>query len=65
MRLMYRSASGGAGPLTYTWGFGDGPATATGPSVTHIYPLAGSYNASVTVSDGTTFSASRAPLRHQ
>ena len=37
--------------LTYTWNFGDG-STGTGASPTHVYPSAGSFNVSVTVSDG-------------
>lgn len=46
--------TGGAGPLTYTWSFGDGPASATGPSVAHTYTLPGTFNATVTVGDGST-----------
>lgn len=37
--------------LTVTWSFGDGQ-SATGASVTHTYSAAGSYNWSVSVSDG-------------
>lgn len=40
-----------ADPLTYTWNFGDG-SSGTGQSVTHVYNTAGSFQASVTVSDG-------------
>lgn len=38
--------------LTYTWDFGDG-STATGATVEHAYDTAGSYQAVVTVYDGT------------
>jgi hypothetical protein len=39
-------------PLTYAWDFGDGT-TGTGNPTTHVYPAAGTFNAIVTVSDGT------------
>ena len=48
------SVTGGSGPLTFTWSFGDGPASATGPSVAHTYTLPGTFNATVTVGDGST-----------
>jgi hypothetical protein len=38
----------GAGPLSYTWTFGDG-ATASGVSVTHTYATAGAYPLTLTV----------------
>lgn len=38
-------------PLTYSWDFGDG-SSGTGISPSHTYTSAGSYTASVTVSDG-------------
>jgi hypothetical protein len=37
--------------LTYTWAFGDG-STGSGASASHVYLSAGSYSASVEVSDG-------------
>ena len=37
--------------LTTTWNFGDG-ATGTGPTVTHAFATAGTYKATVTISDG-------------
>jgi hypothetical protein len=37
--------------LTYAWDFGDG-STGTGASATHIYNTAGTFNATVRVSDG-------------
>lgn len=43
--------AGGSGPYTYAWTFGDGD-QATGENVTHIYTLAGTYDANVTVTDG-------------
>jgi PKD repeat protein len=41
-------------PLTYSWNFGDGSSTAFGPtaSVVHEYGQAGTYVATLTVSDG-------------
>jgi len=47
-------------PLTFTWDLGDGT-TASGPDVSHAYAKAGTYTATVTVSDGrASVSASRA-----
>ena len=46
-----------AAPLTYTWTFGDGQ-TAGGASVAHTYASAGSYTASLAVSDGTSTTTS-------
>ena len=46
------------GSVTYTswdWDFGDGT-TGTGESVNHIYPDAGTYDVTLTVSDATTSS---------
>ncbi len=46
------SASVAAGTnVTYTWSLGDGT-TATGPTVHHLYPAAGSYTAVVTAANG-------------
>ena len=38
--------------LSYSWNFGDGTPAASGVSVTHTYNNAGSYTATLTVSDG-------------
>jgi PKD repeat protein len=38
-------------PLTYAWNFGDG-ATSAGPTPSHAYGAAGTYNVSLTVTDG-------------
>src|SRR5262245_36855794 len=46
-------------PLTYNWAFGDGEA-GSGASVTHVYRSAGTYNATVTVTDGKGGSATAA-----
>jgi len=43
-------------PLTYSWSFGDG-ATATGASVTHIFDQPGTFDVTVTVSDGALTAA--------
>jgi PKD repeat protein len=37
--------------LTYSWDFGDGT-SGTGAKPTHLYPVAGTYNVGLTVSDG-------------
>lgn len=50
------SASGSSDPdgdaITYAWNFGDG-VTASGINKSHTFTTAGSYNATLTVSDGT------------
>jgi hypothetical protein len=43
-------------PLTYAWNFGDGT-NGTGAAASHTYSIAGTYTASVTVSDGKGGSA--------
>jgi len=43
-------SSGGKGPYTYEWDFGDG-GTSTLQSPTHTYANAGAYNVSLTVTD--------------
>jgi hypothetical protein len=45
------SANPSAGPLTYTWSFGDG-GTATGPEPTHTYTAPGIDTVTLTVNDG-------------
>jgi len=42
----------GADTLTYVWDFGDGSATATGSSQSHIYADDGVFTATVTIEDG-------------
>jgi YVTN family beta-propeller protein len=44
--------SGGIGPYTYAWRFGDG-ATAAGAAVEHIYESAGNFTVILTVNDST------------
>ncbi len=44
------SASGGLGPYTYAWTFGDG-ASASGPSAAHTYASPGTYTATLNVTD--------------
>src|SRR6266581_3056311 len=46
------SASGGASPYTFTWGFGDGR-SATGSPTTHVYSTSGAYTVTLTTSDST------------
>jgi len=45
--------------LTYIWDFGDNTPSGNGPSVPHVYTAAGSYTATVTVSDGNGGSTQR------
>jgi glucose/arabinose dehydrogenase len=40
-------------PLTYAWDFGDGSAPSTGANPSHTYAAAGTYTATLTVSNGT------------
>jgi PKD repeat protein len=46
-------ASGGLPPLAYTWSFGDGSPAVEGLSVSHTYEQAGTYSASLTVTDSS------------
>ena len=46
------SASGGASPYTFSWGFGDG-GSATGSPTTHVYSTSGAYTVTLTTSDST------------
>jgi PKD repeat protein len=56
------SAAGSSDPdgsiVSYEWAFGDGT-SATGPTASHTYTSAGSYAATLTVTDNTGLSASR------
>jgi len=45
-------ATGGEAPYTYAWNFGDGSATSTAVTTAHTFAVAGSYNATVTITDG-------------
>jgi hypothetical protein len=47
--------------LAYTWSFGDG-ATGVGVTPSHAYPAAGSYTATLTVSDGSASASDGAPV---
>lgn len=46
-------ASGGTGPYTFDWSFGDGSPDHAGGTVTHNYTVVGEYLAMVTVTDST------------
>jgi PKD repeat protein len=43
--------SGGAGPFSYLWSFGDGATSTVGPVVTHTYTRVDAFTATLTVSD--------------
>lgn len=45
------TASGGTGPYTYSWDFGDGSAASTQRNPKHNYTVGGNYTAKVTVTD--------------
>src|SRR6516162_5790024 len=47
------SASGGTAPYSYSWAFGDG-STSTSQSPSHTYGAAGTYTATLTVTDGSS-----------
>ena len=47
--INFVNASTGSTPLTYTWDFGDGSATSSLVSPSHVYPTAGSYTVSLKV----------------
>ena len=47
------SSDAGDDDLTYTWDFGDNSTEGTGQTATHTYATEGTYNVTLTVSDGT------------
>jgi PKD repeat protein len=51
------SASGGTGPYTYDWDFGDGSAHSTAQSPTHLYTSEGTYTVTLTVHDSAGHTA--------
>ncbi|MCX7830454.1 MAG: PKD domain-containing protein [Acidobacteria bacterium] len=50
--VLTAAVTGGQGPYTYAWNFGDGQ-TGTGNVTSHTYTAAGTYTATVTVTDNT------------
>jgi PKD repeat protein len=48
------SATGGTAPYTYSWNFGDGSATSSAQNPSHTYSSAGTYTATLTVTDSAS-----------
>jgi PKD repeat protein len=48
------SASGGLAPYSYSWNFGDGTAAGTTQNPNHTYSTAGTYTATLTVTDSAS-----------
>lgn len=58
------SSAGSSDPdgsiVAYEWNFGDGSATASGASASHVYSTAGTYNAALKITDNTGLTTSKA-----
>jgi PKD repeat protein len=54
--------SGGTAPYTYDWNYGDGTAHGTVQNPSHTYTSAGTYPATLTVTDSASHTASATPL---
>jgi PKD repeat protein len=48
------SATGGTAPYSYSWNFGDGSAASTAQNPSHTYTAAGTYTATLTVTDSAS-----------
>ncbi len=48
---------------SYLWDFGDGSSSTAAPPVTHSYSALGTYNVTLTVTDGNGLSATSAPVK--
>jgi hypothetical protein len=53
------NVSGGTGPITYAWEFGDGASPATGATVDHTFRSPGAYRVTLWVNDSTGASLQR------
>jgi PKD repeat protein len=48
------SAQGGTAPYSFSWNFGDGSAASTAQNPSHTYAAAGTFNATLTVTDSSS-----------
>ena len=55
------SATGGQSPYSYSWNFGDGGAS-TDQNPTHVYTVAGTYSATLAMTDSASATASASPI---
>lgn len=63
MPVSFSSApTGGTPPYSYDWNYGDGSAHGTTQNPSHTYASAGSFTASLTVSDSASHTASITPI---
>ncbi|MDD1719977.1 MAG: PQQ-binding-like beta-propeller repeat protein [Methanoregulaceae archaeon] len=61
LTVQFTDSSTGAGPLGYQWRFGDGSPNATVKNPVHTYTVNGTYNVTLTVSNGAGTSTLKKP----